>query len=423
MKISVLGCGYVGAVTGTCFADLGHEVTFNDIDEEKVKAINLAKPQLFEPGLDRLIEKNRNRIYATLNLSEAICNSDITFLCVGTPSNGDGSINLEYIRSASEDLGKALKKSSEFHLVVVKSTVLPGTAEDVVKPAIENESGKEAFKDFGIASNPEFLREGSAVQDFFQPDRIVVGYKDAKSKALLESLYSPLICPKVFTDLRTAEMVKYVSNAFLATKISFANEIGNFCKAQKIDAYEVFDAVGLDRRINPAFFRSGMGFGGSCFPKDVRALVAKMEDCRQNPRILRSVLEINEEQPIKMIDLLKKHLPNLRGANVGLLGLAFKPDTDDIRDSRAIVLAKTLIEEGARITAYDPAAKVNFMKLFPQIRYVDTPEEVLEKTDIVLIATDWKDFEDLNYTGKLVVDGKRIERAKRDAAVYEGVCW
>jgi UDPglucose 6-dehydrogenase len=422
MKISILGCGYVGAVTGTCFADLGHEVTFNDIDEEKVEAINLAKPPLFEPGLDRLIEKNRNRIYATLNLSEAICNSDMTFLCVGTPSNGDGSINLEFIRSASEDLGKALKKISEYHLVVVKSTALPGTAEDVVKPAIENESGKEAFKDFGIASNPEFLREGSAIKDFFQPDRIVVGYKDAKSKTLLESLYSPLSCPKVFTDLKTAEMIKYVSNAFLATKISFANEIGNFCKAQKIDAYEVFDAVGLDRRINPAFFRSGIGFGGSCFPKDVRALVAKIEDCRQNPRILRSVLEINEEQPIKMIDLLKKHLPNLRGANIGLLGLAFKPDTDDIRDSRAIVLVKRLMDEGAKIISYDPKAMNAFKLLYPDISYAQSPEEVL-KADAVLIVTEWKEFEYLDYKGKLVIDGRRIEPAKRDAAVYEGVCW
>ncbi len=422
MKISVVGCGYVGAVTGICLADLGHEVTFNDIDEEKVEAINFAKSPIFEPGLDRLIERNRSSIFATSDLSEAVSNADLIFLCVGTPSNGDGSINLEYIMSASKDLGMALEKSSAFHLVVVKSTVLPGTTEQVVKPAIEKEAGKEAFKDFGLASNPEFLREGSAVQDFFHPDRLVVGYRDARSKALLETLYSPFGCPKVFTDIRTAEMIKYVSNAFLATKISFANEIGNLCKALKIDSYKVFDAVGMDTRINPAFFRSGIGFGGSCFPKDVRALAAKIEEIGQNPRILRSVLEVNEVQPIKMVEILKKYYPNLRGIKVGLLGLAFKPDTEDVRESRAIVLVKRLLEEGVEIVSYDPKAMDNFKLLFPEISYASSPEEVLN-ADAVMIAAEWKEFEDLDFKGKLVIDGRRIKREMRDAAIYEGVCW
>lgn len=422
MKISVVGCGYVGAVTGACLGELGHDVVFVDTDKRKTDAINSAVSPIFEPGLSKLIHKNRMRLSATTLIAEALEDTDMTFLCVGTPSNDDGSINLDYIRSASMDIGKALKEVEPFHLVVVKSTVLPGTAVEVVKPAIESRSGKKASREFGIASNPEFLREGSAVEDFFRPDRIIVGFEDERSKALLEDLYAQFDCPKVFTDIKTAEMVKYVSNASLAVKISFANEIGNMCKAMGIDAYEVFEAVGMDRRINPAFFRSGLGFGGSCFPKDVRALISKIEETGLDPRILRSVIEVNETQPQKMVELLKRHIPSLKGAKIGVLGLAFKPDTEDIRESRAIVLVKKLIEKGALVIAYDPKAMDNFSSLFPEISYAKTADDVLE-ADAVLIATEWKEFEDLDYRGKLVIDGRRIDRARRDAAVYEGVCW
>jgi UDPglucose 6-dehydrogenase len=422
MKISVVGCGYVGAVTGTCLTELGHEVVFVDIDERKIEAINSGRPPIFEPGLNKLMSKNINRITATTDFAEAEKNTDITFICVGTPSNADGSINLDYMKSASADLGKELKGSNSFHLFVVKSTVIPGTTEELVKPAIESASGKEAFKDFGLASNPEFLREGNAIEDFFRPDRIVMGSMDAKSKALLENLYASFDCPKFFTDIKTAEMIKYVSNASLAVKISFANEIGNMCKALGIDSYEVFKAVGMDRRINPSFFRSGIGFGGSCFPKDVRALIAKIEATGLDSKILKSVIEVNEDQPLRMIELLKKHLPIIKGSKIGVLGLAFKPDTEDIRESRAIVLIKKLIDDGAEVIAYDPKAEDNFKALFPQISYAESPRDVLD-ADAVLIATEWKEFEDLDYKGKLVIDGRRIERARREAAVYEGVCW
>jgi UDPglucose 6-dehydrogenase len=245
---------------------------------------------------------------------------------------------------------------------------------------------------------------------------------DAKSKALLEKLYASFDCPKIFPDIKTAEMIKYVSNASLAVKISFANEIGNMCKALGIDSYEVFKAVGMDRRINPSFFRSGIGFGGSCFPKDVRALIAKIEETGLNSKILKSAIEVNEEQPLRMVELLRKHLPIIRGAKIGVLGLAFKPDTEDIRESRAIVLIKKLIDDGADVIAYDPKAEDNFKALFPQISYAESPRDVLD-ADAVLIATEWKEFEELDYKGKLVIDGRRIERARREAAVYEGVCW
>jgi UDPglucose 6-dehydrogenase len=269
--------------------------------------------------------------------------------------------------------------------------------------------------------NPEFLREGSAVTDFFEPDRIVFGTEDERSPRILEKLYRPFHCVKVSTTIKTAEMIKYVSNAFLATKISFANEVGNLCKRSGIDVYEVFRGVGLDRRINPAFFRAGIGFGGSCFPKDVKAFIAEAAARGEDPRILKAVIQVNEAQPLKLLELLKRHIADLRGRRIGLLGLAFKPDTDDIRESRAVPVVERLQAEGAVVVAFDPQAMAAFAKRFPQITYA-SPAEVL-KSDAVLIITEWPEFERLDYTGKLVIDGRRIATAQKDAAVYEGVCW
>lgn len=422
MRISVVGSGYVGMVTGICFAELCNEVVFVDIDEERVNAINSGKAPISERRLDELMQKNRSKYRATKNYS-SIIDTDITFICVGTPSRDDGSIDLTFIKSAATEIGKVLKAKKEFHTVVVKSTVIPGTTENVVKPIIEKRSGKNAFKDFGLAMNPEFLKEGNAVHDFFNPDRIVMGIKDERTKNVLETLYEPFNCPKLVTDIKTAEMIKYASNAFLATKISFANEIGNICKKLGVDVYEVFKGVGLDHRINPAFFRAGIGFGGSCFPKDVRALIAKAEELGVNPKILRAIIEVNEEQPMRMIELLKKHVSSLRGRRIGILGLAFKPDTDDVRESRAIPIVEKLIEEGAEIIAYDPEATDNFRKIFPYISYANSAKEVVAKSDAVLIVTEWKEFEELNYEGKIVIDGRRLEKAMKEAKIYEGVCW
>ena len=421
MKISVIGCGYVGAVTGACFAALGHEIVFVDLDPDKIAAINAGRSPIYEPGLDGLLQKNASKIAATDDLAGAVSRTEVTFICVGTPSQQDGSIDLAFVRSAAAGIGRVLKDKSDGHTVIVKSTVLPGTTEGVVLPILEVESGKQAFVDFGLASNPEFLREGSALSDFFAPDRIVIGASDDRSRRLLEELYAPIDCPKMYTAIPVAEMIKYVSNAFLATKVSFANEIGNICKRMGIDTAEVFRGVGMDHRINPAFFQSGIGFGGSCFPKDVRALIAKAEEVGVEPKILKDVIEVNEEQPLKLLELLETHIPDVDRKTIGVLGLAFKPNTDDVRESRAIPIVETLLQKGATVLAYDPMAMGNFRKLYPQVNYVSTAADALA-ADAVLITTEWEEFESLNYAGKTVVDGRRIERA-RDGSTYDGVCW
>ena len=421
MKISIIGCGYVGAVTGACFAALGHDIVFVELDPGKIAAINAGRAPIYEPGLDELLQKHSSRITATDDLADAVCHTEVTFICVGTPSRQDGSIDLTYVRSAAAEIGRILKEKRGYQTVIVKSTVLPGTTEGFVLPILEAESGKRGFVDFGLASNPEFLREGSALADFFTPDRIVIGASDDRSRRLLEELYSPIDCPKMITAIPVAEMIKYVSNAFLATKISFANEIGNICKQMGIDTAEVFRGVGMDHRINPAFFQSGIGFGGSCFPKDVRALIAKAEEVGVEPKILKDVIEVNEEQPLKLLELLTAHVPNLDRKTIGLLGLAFKPNTDDVRESRAIPIVETLLRKGATVLAYDPMAMGNFRKIYPQINYVPTAADALD-ADAVLITTEWKEFESLNYSGKTVIDGRRIEKA-RDGSTYDGVCW
>jgi UDPglucose 6-dehydrogenase len=422
MKISIIGSGYVGMVTGNCFAELGNEVTFLDIDAQKIAAINEGKSPIYEQGLEDMLAENRSRITATTDYTEAIHSTDITFLCVGTPSDDEGAIDLKYIRAASSDLGNALRGKEGMHTVIVKSTVLPGTTEQVVKPILEEKSNKSAFVDFGLGSNPEFLREGVAIRDFMNPDRVVYGAGDQRTSALLDELYAHFSCPKLATSIRTAEMIKYTSNAFLATKISFANEIGNLCKRMGIDTDEVFAGVGLDARINPAFFRSGIGFGGSCFPKDVKALIAHAQSSGEEVDLLRSVIRVNDQQPLKTIHLLKQHIPDLSGKTIGILGLAFKPDTDDIRESRAIPIIVALLAEGARIIAYDPLAEEATKAIFPAVQYADSPDDAL-KADATIIATEWGEFEDLDYSGRIIIDGRKIERAKKDAAVYEGVCW
>jgi len=421
MNISIIGTGYVGLVTGVCFASLGNKVICVDVDEKKIEMINKGMPPIYEEGLEQLLVENKNRIEATMDYRFAIQNSEITFICVGTPSKNDGGIDLSFVEEAAEEIGKQLKEKNSWHLVVVKSTVLPGTTRDVVLPLLEQCSGKKAGKGFGVAVNPEFLREGVAVKDFLEPDRIVIGYYDDKSRIVLRELYSGFSCPIVETSLSAAEMIKYASNAFLATKISFINEIGNMCKRLGIDTYEVADGIGLDKRIGRAFLDSGIGWGGSCFPKDLDALVSWAKKIGEEHRIINSVVEVNKKQPLKLLEILKKHVPKLRGKTIGVLGLAFKPDTDDVRESRAIPIVKQLLKEGAIVKAYDPKAMKNFKKLFSEVEYCSSAEEVLDG-DAVLILTKWDEFRKLDYSGKIVIDGRRLEEAK-NARVYEGVCW
>lgn len=420
-NITIIGTGYVGAVTGTCLAELGNRIIFVGRNREKLDLLDSGKTPIYEPGLEELLTTNKERVKTTTDLSDAISKTDIMFICVGTPSKEDGSIDLQQINDVSVTIGKSLAESEKYHTIIVKSTVLPGTTEKLVIPILERESGKKAFIDFGIASNPEFLKEGSAVDDFFNTDRVVIGVNDKKTENVLKDLYSPLKAPIFSTNIRTSEMIKYASNAFLATKISFANEIGNLCKEAGIDSYEVFQGVGLDSRINPSFFRTGIGFGGSCFPKDVRALIAHAHNLGQEPRVLTAVMKTNDEQPGKMVELLKRHM-DIAGKTIGILGLAFKPDSDDIRETRAIPVINMLLQERAKIMAFDPVAMDNFRHIIPGINYAQNAEDVLS-SDAVLILTEWKDFENLDYHGKLVIDGRRIEKARREAEVYEGVCW
>jgi len=421
MNISVIGTGYVGLVTGVCFAKFKNKVICVDIDKDKIDKINNGIPPIYEEGLKELLIENKGSIEATNDIKSAIINSEITFICVGTPSKKTGEIDLTYVLEVAKTIAEIIKEKDGWQLVVVKSTVLPGTTKDTILPIIEKYSQKKAGIDFGLAMNPEFLREGIAVYDFLNPDRIVIGTYDKKSNELLKKLYKDFSCPIVETTLSAAEMIKYASNCLLATKISFINEIGNFCKKLEIDTYDVAEGMGLDKRIGRAFLDSGIGWGGSCFPKDLDALSAWAKEKNYDSKIIDSVIYVNDRQPLKLIELLKKHMPSLKGKKIGVLGLAFKPNTDDIRESRAIPIIKQLHKEGAIIKAYDPKAMENFRKLFPEIIYCKNAKEALE-SDAILITTKWDEFKKLNYKGKIVIDGRRILEA-RNARIYEGVCW
>jgi UDPglucose 6-dehydrogenase len=427
MKISVIGTGYVGTVSAACFAELGHEVICVDIDPLKIDMLNRGVPPIYEDGLSELLKKHVGKnLKATSDYDLAINNSEVSFICVGTPSDHDGKIDLGIVKAASASLGKSLRNKKGYHVIVVKSTVVPETTEKVVLPIIENKSGK-SLGEFGIAMNPEFLREGKAVHDFMHPDKIVVGSLDKRSGDIVASLYSGLNCEATRTNPRTAEMIKYVNNAFLATKISFSNEVGNICKELGIDTYEVMKAVGKDFRIGPHFLNSGAGFGGSCFPKDVKALIGKAHEIGYEPTLLKSVIAVNEIQPLRMITLLKNKLPDLKGKKIAVLGLAFKNDTDDIRESRSIPVIKELIEEGAQVCAYDKLAIENMKRIFPNIEYCNSAIDVLKGADACLIMTEWSEFKSLDtefnvMKNRLIIDGRHMQSPKKDVD-YVGLCW
>ena len=393
-KISIIGAGYVGLVTGTCLAKLGNEVTLVDIDEKKLEAINSNRAStIYEEGLDELLRQVHMEASSDYR---KIADSEIIFICVGTLSDENSPIFLDHVTEATKNIAATLKRRDSYCAVVVKSTVVPGTTEELVIPLLEK-SGKKAGRDFGVCMSPEFLREGKAIYDFMHPSRIIIGEYDQRSGDTLSHLYHNFRAPVLRTNLRTAEMVKLASNAFLATKISFINEIGNICKQLGIDTYEVAKGMGVDDRIGSKFLNAGIGFGGSCLPKDLRMLIAQGEQIGYNPAVLKEVLSLNDRQALQPIELLKKHLP-LKGATIGLLGLAFKSDTNDVRDSRAIRIAQNLLEEGAVVKAYDPLAVENFKKLFPAIHYV-SKEEVMT-CDAILILTDCEEFKELDYRGK-----------------------
>lgn len=420
MKICVIGTGYVGLITGCGFAKLGHDVTCVDIDKTKVENITKGIPPIYERGLKELLsELIGKKIVATVDLKSAVSNSEIVFITVGTPSLNDGSIDLSFVISA---FSKVLEATDAYKTIVVKSTVVPTTTDFLAESAKSN-FGKIAGKDYGLCMNPEFLREGKAIEDFFNPDRIVIGVTDNKTEKKMKELYSSFKCPMVITDCKTAEMIKYASNSFLATKISFANEFGNLCKKLGMDVYEVMDAIGMDKRIGRQFLNAGIGYGGSCFPKDVKAIISSFKKNGIEPRILNAVIETNETQPLKIVEIAKKTI-QIKGTTVAVLGLSFKPESDDMREAPSIKVIEKLISEGAKVVAYDPEAMENARKIFgSKIDYAESAKKAVSHSNVVFILTEWAEFGDEKlFDGKLVFDGRKVLK-KKSGKGYEGICW
>jgi len=422
-NISVVGTGYVGLCTAVGFASKGYKVITSTHDQEKASLINRGIPPFYEPGLKDLLQNTVKDGYlkCVQNREEAILNTDITFIAVATPKQPDGNIDLQYIKESACEIGEALKKKNSYHLVVVKSTVVPGTSEGVVKPAIEKHSDKRCGDAFGLCMSPEFLREGSAVEDTLYPDRIVIGEYNSKSGDILESLYKEFynenLPPIVRTTLSTAELIKYANNAFLATKISFINTIANLCKKiPKADVTTVAKAIGMDKRISPLFLNAGLGYGGSCFPKDVKALIAYSKSLGYDPKILNAVEEVNATQPLRAVELALEMLGGLKEKRIALLGLAFKPDTDDMREAVSIKIINELLEEGVYVVAYDPKAVRNAKEIFGnRIYYASSEIECIKGTDCCIIVTEWDEFKRLkpedfiqNMRQACVIDGRRI---------------
>jgi len=436
IKITMVGMGYVGLVTGAAFAKHGFDTTCTTTTPKKAENLNKGITPFYEPGLDELVKEvvDKGLFHGSTNNISCIKESDITFICVGTPSRPDGSIDLTHVKMAAEDIGMALAEMDKYHVAVGKSTIIPSTTDSLILPIIEEKSKKKVGNDFGLCMNPEFLREGAALHDSLHPDRIVVGGYDQRSIDFVMRVYEDFDCPKLKTDLRTAEMIKYGANCLLATKITFANEMANICEYFGIDVYEVMKGVGMDFRINPDFLKAGVGFGGSCFPKDVNAITAVAKSKGYNPRILNAILEVNETQPLRVIEIAEKKVGNLANKRIALLGLSFKPDTDDVRYTRALPIAEKLIEKGAQVIAYDPKATENFKKLTDKpITYALSAKEALKDADICIIQSDWaeikslapQDFKDL-MKESIIIDGRRTydpRMLEENGITYYGIGW
>ncbi|HTA26611.1 MAG TPA: UDP-glucose/GDP-mannose dehydrogenase family protein [Bacteroidia bacterium] len=396
MNISIIGTGYVGLVTGTCFAETGNQVICVDIDKAKVDAMKNGKMPIYEPDLDTLFERNlrAKRLSFTTDLKEAVDKTDIIFLALPTPPNEDGSADLSYILKVADELGKIL---TSYKVIVDKSTVPVGTSEKVHAAIAAN-----CKVDFDVVSNPEFLREGFAVDDFMKPDRVVIGTSSARAKKVMEDLYKPFVRqgnPVYIMDERSAELTKYAANSFLATKISFMNEIANICEKMGADVDMVRIGIGADQRIGKRFLFPGIGYGGSCFPKDVKALVQSSTEYNYDFQILKSVMEVNETQKHVLIQKLESHFKSLKGLKIAVWGLAFKPDTDDIREAPALVIIDELLKQGAEVSAYDPAAMENVNRIYGSKVYFATDEyQALQDADALVIATEWSEFRTPDFT-------------------------
>lgn len=443
MKVSTIGTGYVGLVSGVCLAEKGHSVICVDVDRDKVNLINQGIPPIYEKGLKELLAKNvGGALKATTDLEQAVRETDISIVAVGTPFDGQ-EIDLRYVKQASYEIGKALRAKNSYHLVVVKSTVVPGTTETVVLPILEDASGKKAGANFGVGMNPEFLREGEAIEDFMHPDRIVLGGIDARSIGLLEDLYGVFEnADKFTTNCTTAETIKYAANSLLATMISFSNEIGNLCSAVGgVDAIDVMQGVHLDKRLSPimasgdritpgflSYLEAGCGFGGSCLPKDLKALTAYGRKLGNQMEILEAAIRVNVAQPQKVVDLLKKHFPKIEGVRVSVLGMAFKPGTDDIRESPAISVIESLLSQGAIVKSYDPYAQKEAEKYFSQneLAFCSDLTDALNGAEAIVIITQWPEFEAIprllasRENPPIVIDGRRM-LDKHSVSIYEGI--
>jgi UDPglucose 6-dehydrogenase len=426
-SITVVGVGYVGLVTGACLADLGNQVVCINRSQEKSDNLKKGILPIYEPGLQEIVRRNNKarRLHFTTSWDEAMSGTGFAFIAVGTPTGTEGEADLAYVNAATEEIAKRI---DEPVIIINKSTVPIGTG-DWVADIVRDIRGDEV--EFWVVSNPEFLREGSGVYDFMNPDRVVLGSTDPGAARRVADLYAPLGGETIITDLRTAEMIKYASNAFLATKISFINEIANICESLGADVRAVAHGMGTDHRISPHFLGAGMGWGGSCFPKDVKALIHMAELYGERPEILRAVTHVNYDQRKRLIQKLRHILGGFRGKTIGLWGLAFKPNTDDMRDAPSISLVHMLQHEGATIKAYDPQARENAERLLADVVFCSDPYRVAEGVDALILVTEWNEFKQLDMgrvkslmREPVLIDGRNIydpERMTRMGFTYRGM--
>jgi len=436
LKIAVIGMGYVGLTSAMAFANHGFRSICTTTTPRKAANLNRGIPPFYEPGLEDLVREmvEKGMLSGSTDNVDAVRQSYVTFICVGTPSLPDGSADLSAIEASTRDVGMALNDVDGYHVVVAKSTIPPGTTENLILTTLEKYSGKRVGVDFGLCMNPEFLRQGEAVHDSLNPDRIVIGEYDKKSGDVVEYTYKDYDCPKMRCDIKAAELIKYAANSLLATKITFANEFSRICEKFDVDVYEVMKGVGLDFRINPRFLNAGCGFGGSCFPKDVNAIVALANCIGVETPLLDSVLYTNKLQPMHFVELIKDAVGTLDGKIVAFLGLSFKPNTDDTRATRALPIIKKLYDEGAKVKAYDPKATKNFERMTDlPVEYYENWEEALRNADLAVVQSDWKEIRDIEaddfkrlLKNPIVVDGRRTYEPNvmiSKGVKYFGIGW
>lgn len=436
LKIAVLGMGYVGLTSGMTYSKHGFRSICTTTTPTKSENLNRGIPPFYEPGLEDLVREmvGNGLLSGSTDNVDVVKRSDVTFICVGTPSLPDGSADLSAVEATAKDIGEALKEKDDYHVVVAKSTIPPGTTENIILPRVERYSGKKVGEDFGLCMNPEFLRQGEAVHDSLNPDRIVIGEYDERSGDVLEIIYKDYDCPKMRCDIRAAELIKYAANSLLATKITFANEFSRICEKFNVDVYEVMSGVGMDFRINPLFLNAGCGFGGSCFPKDVNAIVALAKNVGVETPLMDAVLYTNELQPIHFIELIETAVGTLKGKVIAFLGLSFKPNTGDTRETRALPIIKKLYELGATVKAYDPKAIDNFKRLTDlPIEYNEIWDEALRGSDLVVVQSDWKEIREIKaedfkrlLRNPIVIDGRRTydpEDLIKNGIKYIGIGW